>query len=118
MKVRTSLSDVNHLLIFTTDNKLPHVPGTVVLDDDVDRNVDHQQTISLKHGTGSDAHIVLNPQPSEDPNDPLNWPMWKKEMVVYIILFGGLMNTAVNVSLCPPVTAQHSLLTSVPGTPA
>jgi hypothetical protein len=25
--------------------------------------------------------IVLIPQPKDDPNDPLNWPKWKKIMV-------------------------------------
>src|SRR5437762_3245264 len=30
----------------------------------------------LKHKKGSD--IVLVPQPSNDLNDPLNWPAWKK----------------------------------------
>lgn len=24
--------------------------------------------------------IVLIPQPKDDPNDPLNWPRWKKHM--------------------------------------
>jgi hypothetical protein len=30
----------------------------------------------LKNKSNSD--IVLVPQPSDDPNDPLNWPYWKK----------------------------------------
>jgi hypothetical protein len=30
----------------------------------------------LKNKSNSD--IVLIPQPSDDPNDPLNWPYWKK----------------------------------------
>jgi hypothetical protein len=60
----------------------------------------------LKRGTGRDAHVVLVPQPSDDPNDPyvsysfnylylnhyqhrLNWPRWKKEAcfwTLYIVL--------------------------------
>ena len=28
---------------------------------------------TLKHGTGRFAHILLVPQPSDSPNDPLNW---------------------------------------------
>ena len=52
--------------------------------------------LNLKRGTGRDTHVVLVPQPSDDPNDPcvgcsfgnhylnyyqhrLNWPRWKKE---------------------------------------
>lgn len=50
---------------------MEHVPGTVLLDD----HSAHAEDVArgLKHGTGRDAHIVLSPQPSEDPNDPLNW---------------------------------------------
>ena len=45
------------------DRKLPHVPGTVILDDE---NVTVQAvTGRLKHGTGRSSHIVLNPQPSD-----------------------------------------------------
>lgn len=35
--------------------------------------------------TASDGKTVLIPQPSDDPQDPLNWPTWKKTMVLYII---------------------------------
>jgi hypothetical protein len=54
-------------------------------------------THDLKHGTGRNAHIVLTPQPSEDPNDPLNWPMWKKEMIVAILCLGAMLNASTNV---------------------
>lgn len=43
-------------------------PGTVLLDQSAAHSDD--QTGHLKHGTGKNAHIVLAPQPSEDPNDP------------------------------------------------
>ena len=33
----------------------------------------------------SDGKIVLIPQPSEDAHDPLNWPSWKKTMILYIV---------------------------------
>jgi hypothetical protein len=56
-------------------------------------------THGLKHGTGKDAHIVLSPQPSEDPNDPLNWPMWKKDMIIAILCLGTMLNAGTNVSL-------------------
>ncbi|KAL9111907.1 MAG: hypothetical protein Q9227_003757 [Pyrenula ochraceoflavens] len=29
--------------------------------------------------------IVLVPQPSDDPRDPLNWPMWKKILTISIV---------------------------------
>jgi hypothetical protein len=39
----------------------------------------------LKHGKGRFSNIILIPQPSDSPNDPLNWPQWKKEMILLIV---------------------------------
>lgn len=38
--------------------------------------------------------IVLNPQPQDDPNDPLNWPMWRRDVAlltvsIFALLAGG-----------------------------
>jgi hypothetical protein len=53
-----------------------------------------QITGGLKHGTGRNAHIVLAPQPSEDPNDPLNWPSWRKEFCLVLLVYGAMLNAA------------------------
>ncbi len=29
--------------------------------------------------------VVLIPQPTEDPEDPLNWPRWKKSLILVVI---------------------------------
>lgn len=67
------------------DHHLEHVPGTSVFRDDPNAAAltayDGLDLSQLKHGVGRDSHIVLVPQPSDDPNDPLNWPKWKKHMV-------------------------------------
>ncbi|KAF4458726.1 hypothetical protein FALBO_14530 [Fusarium albosuccineum] len=63
-----------------------HVPGTVILDQSAAHPRDHDE--GLKRGQGRDSHIVLVPQPSDDPNDPLNWPASKKMSVFAIILMG------------------------------
>lgn len=42
-------------------------------------------TSHLKHATGRNKDIVLVPQPSESPRDPLNWPQWKKDLLLLII---------------------------------
>ena len=76
-------------------NKLSHVPGTVLLDEEAGHT--ESQTANLKHGTGKDANIILAPQPSEDPNDPLNWSALKKEYVLAILLFGSIINAATQV---------------------
>lgn len=66
------------------DSKLERVPGTSPLNDsgsDVeDLGLDK---VHLKHDqTGK---VVLIPQPSDSPNDPYNWPKWKKEMFMLTI---------------------------------
>ncbi|POR38900.1 hypothetical protein TPAR_00888, partial [Tolypocladium paradoxum] len=72
------------------DCHLDHVPGTSFLDE-------RGATAGIE--AGSDTHtglkhdpsgqIVLVPQPSDSPNDPLNWPRWKKEMFTVAIAFGS-----------------------------
>lgn len=39
----------------------------------------------LKHGKGRYKDVILVPQPSDSPNDPLNWPQWKKELILLIV---------------------------------
>ncbi|KAK9387715.1 major facilitator superfamily domain-containing protein [Lipomyces mesembrius] len=31
--------------------------------------------------------IILHPQPKDDPNDPLNWPTWRRDMALAVIGF-------------------------------
>ncbi|KXL42274.1 hypothetical protein M433DRAFT_151003 [Acidomyces richmondensis BFW] len=75
-------------------SNLKHVPGTVLLNDAA-ANVE-EATHGLKHGRGRNAHIVLSPQPSEDPNDPLNWPLWRKELIIIILSLGAMLNAGTN----------------------
>jgi len=77
------------------DHHLGHVPGTVLLNE----KAAHTEALTglLKHGTGQNAHIVLAPQPSEDPNDPLNWPRPVKELNLFILAFGATLHAAVSV---------------------
>ncbi|KAK8196774.1 hypothetical protein M8818_006941 [Zalaria obscura] len=71
------------------DKALPHVPGTVILDEAQAHSGD--VTGNLKHGRGKNSHIVLVPQPSDDPNDPLNWPQSKKILCMAIVGFGAML---------------------------
>ena len=61
-------------------------------------------TFDLKHGTGSNANIVLAPQPSEDPNDPLNWSRWKKEVVFMTLNYAAVLCASVVAPLLNPAT--------------
>ncbi|KAL7622833.1 hypothetical protein AAE478_006512 [Parahypoxylon ruwenzoriense] len=69
------------------DKHMNQVPGTIILADQTDVPAEYQ-TIPrelLKHGTGKHAHIILAPQPSDSPNDPLNWPTWRKDVILLIV---------------------------------
>ena len=57
----------------TEDKHLEHVPGTDLLSDRhlIQGNVvEINEASQLKRGVGRYAHVVLIPQPSNDPNDP------------------------------------------------
>ncbi|KAK2672793.1 Major facilitator superfamily [Fusarium oxysporum f. sp. vasinfectum] len=72
------------------DRHLSDVPGTSFLNEkglsSSLEDAGEKSHSNLKHDpTGK---IVLVPQPSYDPNDPLNWPRWKKEMFTVSIIIG------------------------------
>jgi hypothetical protein len=80
----------------------------------------HSESVTggLKHGTHKNAHIVLAPQPSDDPNDPLNWGRWKKEIVFYVFKFGVILNAAtigplLNPSIVVLATEFHRSITDI-----
>lgn len=57
-------------------------PGTVLLE-------------NMRAAAGPD--LVLNPRPSRDPNDPLNWPTWRKYVNMgmvcfYVAMIGQFIN--------------------------
>ncbi|KAH7906864.1 major facilitator superfamily domain-containing protein [Hygrophoropsis aurantiaca] len=64
------------------------VPGTSLLDDLHSKkpNGSAAYDTNLKR---SKSGIVLVPQPSSSPNDPLNWPFWKKCMLMLTITYGA-----------------------------
>lgn len=68
------------------DKHLSHVPGTALLTDVIGSD-DHgpRGAAALLHGKGKDSDVVLVPQPSNSPNDPLNWPLWKKDLMLFFI---------------------------------
>ena len=94
------------------DHKLPHVPGTVILEEQAAQSA--EVTGGLKHGTGRNADVVLIPQPSDDPNDPLNWPMSKKLAAFGITSVGGILYAAVVSAMLNPAFFEMSLELNVP----
>jgi hypothetical protein len=72
-------------------NELDVTGGTVVLVDGISHRIFTliRATHTLKKKINSD--IVLIPQPSDDPNDPLKWPAWKKTVAaVWAMFFSGM----------------------------
>lgn len=61
---------------------LEHVPGTAQLQDILEHETSH-----LKKGSGHNADIVLVPQPSSSPNDPLNWPLWQRDLILVLVCY-------------------------------
>lgn len=69
------------------------VTGTIIMLDEDDQD---DQT---KQGDDNDLHlikktntgVILNPQPHDSPNDPLNWSVWKRDMCLFIIGFASFL---------------------------
>lgn len=90
-EVRATEKLWNIEMLFGRDKKIKtdiSVPGTTVL-------VGKAAEIKLLglHEEG-DSEIILFPQPSADPNDPLNWPSWRKHLHFGILFFFGLILAA------------------------
>lgn len=51
-------------------------------------------TVRLERFSGqghTDTEIILQPRPTSDPNDPLNWPKWRKYLNFGLATFYALM---------------------------
>ncbi|KAI1431292.1 major facilitator superfamily domain-containing protein [Xylaria sp. CBS 124048] len=79
------------------DRHMDHVPGTVLLADARDMPGEYREIprTLLKHGRGRNGDVILVPQPSDSPNDPLNWPTWRKDVILAIV---GLSASVVGAS--------------------
>jgi MFS family permease len=83
-----SVATMGYLGILEPKDKT-YVPGTVLLDDTDVGSIDELR--ALKHVKGRNGHIILNPQPNDDPNNPLNFPQSKKLVMLGITSFGVIL---------------------------
>lgn len=67
------------------DPKARPVPATIILSDIAEV---HATVANLKHGRGRNKHVVLSPQPSDDPNDPLNFSTFQKNLMFGVTALG------------------------------
>jgi hypothetical protein len=72
------------------------VPGTIQLFDSL---VNAENTAHLKHSP--DGVTILAPQPSDSPNDPLNWPTWRKDLVFGMLGLSAILSGVHNPILGP-----------------
>ncbi|KAF2799630.1 MFS general substrate transporter [Melanomma pulvis-pyrius CBS 109.77] len=82
------------------DKYLTHVPATVILN--AKRAPTEYVASGLKYGKDKNSHIILVPQPTDDPNDPLNWTRIRKLALLATICFGGIIMAGVYSALLNP----------------
>ncbi|KAI4745995.1 MFS general substrate transporter [Aureobasidium sp. EXF-12298] len=85
-----------------------YVPGTVHL-------VDVTGQVSSSHHDGSQRDIVLIPQPSSDPEDPLNWTYRRKILAIsmaYLYVLGTGIATSLQYSVLVDITADTGISTN------
>lgn len=85
------------------ESKRRVVQGTVHLLDANTTSSSGANTGDLKHS--KDGKFVLNPQPSDDPNDPLNWPLWQRDGCYALLLMSAVL-AALHGIILSPVTLE------------
>ncbi|KAI9818152.1 MAG: hypothetical protein M1827_000777 [Pycnora praestabilis] len=71
--------------------------GTAFVLDDASRPIEAGAIDSrLKYDTSGSVPIILVPQPSDDPNDPLNWPLWKRDTILVILSIISVLATCLS----------------------
>ncbi|KAF2178991.1 MFS general substrate transporter [Zopfia rhizophila CBS 207.26] len=99
-------------IIQPSTNEKP--PGTEFLVDSEQTSQEHQYEHSnFKHAKGKET-IILVPQPSDDPNDPLLWPRWKQEIAFIFIFFNCIVFAAAPGPLIAPGTVALAMELKVP----
>ncbi|KAK4188426.1 putative MFS transporter [Podospora australis] len=87
------------------DRVMEHVPGTTRYFDDPDRPQYAADGVEgLKCDKSGSVPIILVPQPSDDPNDPLNWPLWKRDLITFILSLTAIFATSLG-----PILAANTL---------
>ncbi|KAM0424783.1 hypothetical protein ACHAPT_010093 [Fusarium lateritium] len=82
-----------------------HVPGTTrYFDDPSQPQVPSDHHENLKFDRSGKEPIILIPQPSDDPNDPLNWPLWRRDLITFLLCFAGILATALG-----PILAANTI---------
>ncbi|KAI1759792.1 MFS general substrate transporter [Hypoxylon sp. FL1150] len=79
------------------DKYLDRPPGTSKLGEVQGPSFDAASTGDLK----KDGDIILVPQPSDSPNDPLNWSTIQKNSIMIILAFSSGVTTSLGLMISP-----------------
>ncbi|KAK6953783.1 hypothetical protein Daesc_003745 [Daldinia eschscholtzii] len=79
------------------DRHMTRPPGTSKLGEEQGPSFDAASTGDLK----KDGYIILVPQPSDSPNDPLNWSMVQKNSIMLILAFSSGVTTSLGPMISP-----------------
>ncbi|RAL58773.1 hypothetical protein DID88_009187 [Monilinia fructigena] len=91
------------------EDRMEHVPGTTRYYDDPERpQVASAASAGLKCDTSGSVPIILIPQPSDDPRDPLNWPLWKRDVILLVLSLVSIFATCLG-----PILAANTLTLSL-----
>lgn len=82
------------------DSHLQHVPGTATFED-LTQPTGASYNGNVKH---SKDGTVLIPQPSDDANDPLNWPLWRRDLITGILCLLSMIASTLS-----PLLAANTL---------
>ncbi|KAL5345207.1 hypothetical protein ACLOAV_009577 [Pseudogymnoascus australis] len=87
------------------DKVMDHVPGTTrYFDKPHPQEAGREDVSHLKCDTIGRDPIILVPQPSDDPNDPLNWPLLKRDVIMLLLSVTAIFATALG-----PILAANTL---------
>ncbi|KAK6464931.1 major facilitator superfamily domain-containing protein [Scheffersomyces coipomensis] len=76
---------------------------------EIELGPEHEAYLIERHGT-----VFLDPLPSSDPADPLNWPDWKKNSEILLLAFQTFSSTFMAGGLTPafePMAAAYNIST-------
>ncbi|KAK6457805.1 member of major facilitator superfamily multidrug-resistance protein [Scheffersomyces xylosifermentans] len=80
-----SVTEVTGTVIMMDD---PHDTASKGHSEDQDVLSSHRESLTVKR---TDTGVLLVPQPHDSPNDPLNWPVWKRDLMLLTIGFQSFL---------------------------
>lgn len=87
------------------DSKDLVVPGTVQMYDDPERALHRVESHDSRRYKHSASGVILNPQPSDSPDDPLNWPRTQRYYTFFIACIWVSLALA-HMAILGPVTVD------------